>query len=50
MSKTLKFNQQEKQGVYGGYQGWVRAEAGRFRFIGRMDRLTLAGIFSKLSQ
>lgn len=46
--KDAEFNPTGKQGVYGGYQGWVE-RAGRFRSLGD-GQVDFAGIFSKLSQ
>ena len=46
--KDAEFNPDGKQGVYGGYQGWVQ-RAGRFRSLGD-GQVDFASIFSKLSQ
>jgi sugar phosphate isomerase/epimerase len=46
--KDAEFNPTGKQGVYGGYQGWVN-RAGRFRSLGD-GQVDFTGIFSKLSQ
>jgi sugar phosphate isomerase/epimerase len=46
--KDAEFNPSGKQGVYGGYQGWVQ-RAGRFRSLGD-GQVDFGGIFSKLSQ
>ncbi|PHI18441.1 AP endonuclease [Lewinellaceae bacterium SD302] len=46
--KDAEFNPTGKQGVYGGYQGWVD-RAGRFRSLGD-GHVDFAGIFSKLAQ
>lgn len=46
--KDAEFNPTGKQGVYGGYQGWVQ-RAGRFRSLGD-GQVDFSGIFSKLSQ
>jgi len=46
--KDAEFNPTGKQGVYGGYQGWVE-RAGRFRSLGD-GQVDFAGIFSKLAQ
>lgn len=45
--KDAEFNPSGKQGVYGGYQGWV-GRAGRFRSLGD-GQVDFNGIFSKLS-
>ena len=45
--KDAEFNPSGKQGVYGGYQGWVD-RAGRFRSLGD-GQVDFKGIFSKLS-
>ncbi|AHM63060.1 sugar phosphate isomerase/epimerase [Flammeovirgaceae bacterium 311] len=45
--KDAEFNPTGKQGVYGGYQGWVN-RAGRFRSLGD-GQVDFASIFSKLS-
>ncbi|MEM7575530.1 MAG: sugar phosphate isomerase/epimerase family protein, partial [Bacteroidota bacterium] len=46
--KDAEFNPDGKQGVYGGYQGWIQ-RAGRFRSLGD-GQVDFASIFSKLSQ
>ncbi|WP_128544408.1 sugar phosphate isomerase/epimerase family protein [Larkinella soli] len=46
--KDAEFNPTGKQGVYGGYQGWVE-RAGRFRSLGD-GQVDFGGIFSKLAQ
>jgi sugar phosphate isomerase/epimerase len=46
--KDAEFNPTGKQGVYGGYQGWVN-RAGRFRSLGD-GQVDFKGIFSKLTQ
>ncbi len=46
--KDAEFNPTGKQGVYGGYQGWVQ-RAGRFRSLGD-GQVNFKSIFSKLSQ
>jgi len=46
--KDAEFNPTGKQGVYGGFQGWVE-RAGRFRSLGD-GQVDFSGIFSKLSQ
>lgn len=46
--KDAEFNPTGRQGVYGGYQGWVE-RAGRFRSLGD-GQVDFAGIFSKLAQ
>jgi sugar phosphate isomerase/epimerase len=46
--KDAEFNPTGKQGVYGGYQGWVE-RAGRFRSLGD-GQVDFSGIFSKLAQ
>lgn len=46
--KDAEFNPTGKQGVYGGYQGWVD-RAGRFRSLGD-GQVDFSAIFSKLSQ
>ncbi len=46
--KDAEFNPTGKQGVYGGYRGWIE-RAGRFRSLGD-GQVDFAGIFSKLSQ
>jgi sugar phosphate isomerase/epimerase len=45
--KDAEFNPTGKQGVYGGYQGWVD-RAGRFRSLGD-GQVNFKGIFSKLA-
>jgi sugar phosphate isomerase/epimerase len=45
--KDAEFNPTGKQGVYGGYQGWVD-RAGRFRSLGD-GQVNFKSIFSKLS-
>lgn len=45
--KDAEFNPSAKQGVYGGYQGWVN-RAGRFRSLGD-GQVDFSGIFSKLT-
>ncbi|MEM6396163.1 MAG: sugar phosphate isomerase/epimerase [Bacteroidota bacterium] len=46
--KDAEFNPDGRQGVYGGYQGWVE-RAGRFRSLGD-GQVDFSAIFSKLSQ
>ncbi|MBD0259999.1 MAG: sugar phosphate isomerase/epimerase, partial [Cytophagales bacterium] len=46
--KDAEFNPTGKQGVYGGYQGWVE-RAGRFRSLGD-GQVDFGSIFSKLTQ
>lgn len=46
--KDAEFNATGKQGVYGGYQGWVE-RAGRFRSLGD-GQVDFKAIFSKLAQ
>ncbi|PQA59006.1 MULTISPECIES: sugar phosphate isomerase/epimerase family protein [Siphonobacter] len=46
--KDAEFNPTGKQGVYGGYQGWVD-RAGRFRSLGD-GQVDFSGIFSKMAQ
>lgn len=46
--KDAEFNPTGRQGVYGGYSGWVE-RAGRFRSLGD-GQVDFNGIFSKLSQ
>lgn len=46
--KDAEFNPTGKQGVYGGYQGWVD-RAGRFRSLGD-GQVDFKAIFSKLTQ
>ena len=45
--KDAEFNPTGKQGVYGGYQGWIN-RAGRFRSLGD-GQVDFKSIFSKLS-
>src|SRR5690606_8574806 len=45
--KDAEFNPTGKQGVYGGYQGWVN-RAGRFRSLGD-GQVVFKSIFSKLA-
>ena len=45
--KDAEFNPTGKQGVYGGYQGWID-RAGRFRSLGD-GQVDFKGIFSKLT-
>ncbi|WP_196258468.1 sugar phosphate isomerase/epimerase family protein [Pelagibacterium limicola] len=45
--KDAEFNPTGRQGVYGGYQGWVQ-RAGRFRSLGD-GQVDFAAIFSKLA-
>lgn len=45
--KDAEFNPTGKQGVYGGYQGWVQ-RAGRFRSLGD-GQVDFGSIFSKLA-
>jgi sugar phosphate isomerase/epimerase len=45
--KDAEFNPTGKQGVYGGYQGWVE-RAGRFRSLGD-GQVDFKSIFSKLA-
>lgn len=45
--KDAEFNPSGKQGVYGGYQGWVN-RAGRFRSLGD-GQVDFGSIFSKLA-
>lgn len=45
--KDAEFNPSGRQGVYGGYQGWV-GRAGRFRSLGD-GQVDFTSIFSKLS-
>src|SRR5262249_39555073 len=47
-AKDAEFNPTGKQGVYGGYQGWVQ-RAGRFRSLGD-GHVDWAAVFSKLTQ
>ena len=47
-AKDAEFNPSGKQGVYGGYQGWVQ-RAGRFRSLGD-GHVDWAAVFSKLTQ
>jgi sugar phosphate isomerase/epimerase len=46
--KDAEFNPTGKQGVYGGYQGWID-RAGRFRSLGD-GQVDFQAIFSKLAQ
>ena len=46
--KDAEFNPTGRQGVYGGYQPWVK-RAGRFRSLGD-GQVDFAGIFSKLAE
>ena len=46
--KDAEFNSTGKQGVYGGYQGWIE-RAGRFRSLGD-GQVDFKSIFSKLAQ
>lgn len=46
--KDAEFNPTGRQGVYGGYQGWLQ-RAGRFRSLGD-GQVDFAAIFSKLTQ
>ncbi|HEV8506912.1 MAG TPA: sugar phosphate isomerase/epimerase [Chitinophagaceae bacterium] len=46
--KDAEFNPTGKQGVYGGYQGWID-RAGRFRSLGD-GQVDFKSIFSKLAQ
>lgn len=46
--KDAEFNPTGKQGVYGGYQGWIN-RAGRFRSLGD-GQVDFKTIFSKLTQ
>lgn len=46
--KDAEFNPTGKQGVYGGFQGWVN-RAGRFRSVGD-GQVDFQSIFSKLTQ
>src|ERR1700761_4951105 len=46
--KDAEFNPTGRQGVYGGYQGWVE-RAGRFRSLGD-GQVDFKGIFSKMAQ
>src|SRR5207247_5235500 len=45
--KDAEFNPTGRQGVYGGFQGWVN-RAGRFRSLGD-GQVDFGGIFSKLT-
>jgi sugar phosphate isomerase/epimerase len=45
--KDAEFNPTGKQGVYGGYQSWVK-RAGRFRSLGD-GQVDFKGVFSKLT-
>lgn len=46
--KDAEFNPSGRQGVYGGYQGWVN-RAGRFRSLGD-GQVDFKAVFSKLTQ
>ena len=46
--KDAEFNPTGKQGVYGGYQGWIN-RAGRFRSLGD-GQVDFKSVFSKLAQ
>lgn len=46
--KDAEFNPTGKQGVYGGYSGWVE-RAGRFRSLGD-GQVNFKGVFSKLAR
>ena len=46
--KDAEFNPSGRQGVYGGYQGWIN-RAGRFRSLGD-GQVDFKSVFSKLSQ
>ena len=46
--KDAEFNPTGKQGVYGGYQSWLK-RAGRFRSLGD-GQVDFKGVFSKLAQ
>jgi sugar phosphate isomerase/epimerase len=46
--KDAEFNPTGRQGVYGGYQGWVE-RAGRFRSLGD-GQVDFKAIFSKMAQ
>lgn len=46
--KDAEFNPTGKQGVYGGYSGWLE-RAGRFRSLGD-GQVDFKGVFSKLAQ
>ncbi|WP_457824591.1 sugar phosphate isomerase/epimerase family protein, partial [Staphylococcus aureus] len=46
--KDAEFNATAKQGVYGGFQPWIK-RAGRFRSLGDGE-IDFGAIFSKLSQ
>lgn len=46
--KDAEFNPTGRQGIYGGYQGWVD-RAGRFRSLGD-GQVDFRGIFSKMAQ
>jgi len=46
--KDAEFNPSPKQGVYGGFQPWLK-RAGRFRSLGD-GQVDFAGIFSKLAE
>ena len=45
--KDAEFNPTGKQGVYGGYQGWLQ-RAGRFRSLGD-GQVDFGAVFSKLA-
>src|SRR3546814_7340031 len=45
--KDAEFNPTGRQGVYGGYQGWV-GRAGRFRSLGD-GQVDFGSVFSKLT-
>jgi sugar phosphate isomerase/epimerase len=47
-AKDAEFNPTGRQGVYGGFQGWVK-RAGRFRSLGD-GHVDWAGVFSKLTE
>jgi sugar phosphate isomerase/epimerase len=46
--KDAEFNPSGRQGVYSGFQGWVK-RAGRFRSLGD-GQVDFSSIFSKLAQ
>ena len=46
-SKDAEFNPTGRQGVYGGYQGWVN-RAGRFRSLGD-GQVDFGAVFSKMA-
>ncbi|MFA0964105.1 sugar phosphate isomerase/epimerase family protein [Roseivirga sp. BDSF3-8] len=46
--KDAEFNPSGRQGVYGGFQGWVK-RAGRFRSLGD-GQVDFTGVFSKLTE